>query len=57
MLLSLFGIPYIISPSEAEAQCAYLKATKLVDGIITDDSDVFLFGGDCVYKNVFNSNR
>ena len=34
-LLSLFGIPYIVAPSEAESQCAYLYQEGFVDGIIT----------------------
>ena len=49
-LLQLFGLPYIIAPMEAEAQCAWLDSNGLVDGVVTDDNDVFLFGGEHVYR-------
>lgn len=57
ILLRLFGIPYVTAPMEAEAQCAALVEFKLVDGVITDDSDIFLFGGLRVFRNMFNQSK
>lgn len=57
ILLRLFGIPYVTAPMEAEAQCAALVEFNLVDGVITDDSDIFLFGGLRVFRNMFNQSK
>uniref|UniRef100_A0A5B6YV96 Putative DNA repair protein UVH3 isoform X1 n=1 Tax=Davidia involucrata TaxID=16924 RepID=A0A5B6YV96_DAVIN len=56
-LLQMFGLPYIIAPMEAEAQCAYMELANLVDGVVTDDSDAFLFGARSVYKNIFDDRK
>ncbi|XP_023177543.2 DNA repair protein complementing XP-G cells homolog [Drosophila hydei] len=56
-LLRLFGIPYIVAPMEAEAQCAFLNSVGITNGTITDDSDIWLFGGRTVYKNFFAQNK
>ena len=56
-LLELFGVPYIIAPGEAEAQCAWLDANGIVDGVITDDNDAFLFGARRVYRNIFEDRK
>lgn len=38
------GIDYIVAPYEADAQLAYLAQCKLADIVITEDSDLILFG-------------
>ncbi len=42
---------------EAEAQCAILDLTNQTEGSVTDDSDIFLFGGKRVFKNIFNQEK
>jgi hypothetical protein len=56
-LLTIMGIPWIIAPGEAEAQCAWLQRQGHVNAIITDDSDVFLFGATQVYRHLFNNQK
>ncbi|OSX60823.1 hypothetical protein POSPLADRAFT_1147031 [Postia placenta MAD-698-R-SB12] len=38
------SVPYVVAPYEADAQLAYLERTGLVDGILTEDSDLLVFG-------------
>ncbi|XP_069706563.1 flap endonuclease GEN homolog 1 isoform X2 [Phaenicophaeus curvirostris] len=50
-LLECLGVPWVQAAGEAEAMCAYLNATGHVDGCITNDGDVFLYGAQTVYRN------
>lgn len=38
------NIDYVVAPYEADAQLCYLERTGVVDGIITEDSDLLVFG-------------
>lgn len=50
-LIELFGYSWITSEEEADSQCAKLCKERLVDGVITDDGDILLFGADMIIKN------
>ncbi|NXU47877.1 GEN endonuclease, partial [Turnix velox] len=50
-LLECLGVPWVQAAGEAEAMCAYLNVKGLVDGCITNDGDVFLYGAQTVYRN------
>lgn len=38
------GVDVIVAPYEADAQLAYLNRTRIADYVITEDSDLVLFG-------------
>ena len=38
------GIEYVIAPMEADAQLAFLESKGLIQGVITEDSDLLAFG-------------
>jgi exonuclease 1 len=42
------GVKYIVAPYEADAQLAYLEKKGIIDGIISEDSDLLVFGARCL---------
>lgn len=38
------GVPYLVAPYEADAQLVYLERTGFISGIISEDSDLLVFG-------------
>tara|TARA_B110000977_G_C11081492_1_gene493077 strand:+ start:1500 stop:2507 length:1008 start_codon:yes stop_codon:yes gene_type:complete len=56
-LLDCLGIPYVDAPEEADSQCSYLAYCGLVDGVLTEDMDIFTFGSPIIYKNLYSSKK
>ncbi|KAJ7576971.1 hypothetical protein C8J56DRAFT_972030 [Mycena floridula] len=54
-LLDALGIPWIDAPGEAEAELAVLNSEGLIDGVLSDDVDNFLFGARTVLRNPSNT--
>ncbi len=50
-ILKILGIEYFEAEGEAEAECVNLLNLKICDFILTNDSDVLMFGGDKILKN------
>ncbi|KAI8376386.1 PIN domain-like protein [Radiomyces spectabilis] len=48
------NIQNVVAPYEADPQLAYLMKTKKADAVITEDSDLLVFGCDCV---IFKLNK
>jgi len=38
------GVPYVVAPYEADAQMVYLERQGVISGIISEDSDLLVFG-------------
>jgi len=48
-LFDLLGVPIVRATAEAEALCAFLNLKGVVDGVISNDGDCFLFGARTLY--------
>ena len=42
------GVQYIVAPYEADAQMVYLERKGLISGILSEDSDLLVFGAKCL---------
>lgn len=51
-LLKLMGIPYIVAPCEAEAQCAALVKAGKVYATATEDMDALTFGSNILLRRM-----
>ena len=54
-LLNILEIDYYDAPDEAEKYCVYLQKNNIIDYIITDDTDVFTFGGINILKSTIKN--
>ena len=54
-LLDYLGISYIQAPGEGEAQCVYLNKNGDTWGIVSQDYDVLIYGGERLVRNLTSS--
>jgi exonuclease-1 len=47
-VLKQHGVQYIVAPYEADAQLAYLEREGIISGILSEDSDLLVFGAKCL---------
>lgn len=46
--LKYHGIQYVVAPYEADSQLVYLERKGIVQGILSEDSDLLVFGAKCL---------
>lgn len=46
------GIEHRIAPGEAEAELAWLAASRQIDAVVSDDGDTLLFGAPTLIRNI-----
>tara|TARA_E500000178_G_scaffold38984_1_gene35014 strand:+ start:1889 stop:2785 length:897 start_codon:yes stop_codon:yes gene_type:complete len=56
-LINLMGETYIDAPCEADELCAWLVIKNYVDGCLSEDTDLFVYGCSKVYKGLDLNNQ
>ncbi|KAK6443673.1 Rad2 nuclease [Oleoguttula sp. CCFEE 5521] len=46
--LKAMNVPYVVAPYEADSQLAYLEQQGVIDGVLSEDSDLLVFGVQCL---------
>lgn len=46
--LKKIGVQFVVAPYEADAQLAYLERKGIIQGILSEDSDLLVFGAKCL---------
>ena len=46
--LKKLGVQYMVAPYEADAQLAYLERKGIIQGVLSEDSDLLVFGVKCL---------
>ncbi|KAF8332903.1 hypothetical protein F5887DRAFT_1286497 [Amanita rubescens] len=54
-IIEAFGFEWRMAPAEAEAELAYLNRAGIIDAVLSDDVDNFLFGATTVIRNLSNN--
>ncbi|KAF4604507.1 hypothetical protein EYR40_003281 [Pleurotus pulmonarius] len=54
-IIEAFGFEWRTAPGEAEAELAYLNRAGVIDAVLSDDVDTFLFGATMVIRNSSNT--
>lgn len=49
-IIDAFGFEWSVAPGEAEAELAYLNRVGVIDAVLSDDVDNFLFGATMVIR-------
>ncbi len=50
-IIESYGFQHRTAPGEAEAELAYLNSIGVIDGVLTDDVDTYLFGAHTIVRN------
>ncbi|KAI0776802.1 hypothetical protein BD413DRAFT_668950 [Trametes elegans] len=50
-IITAFGFEWRMAPGEAEAELAYLNRIGVIDAVLSDDVDTFLFGAKTLIRN------
>ncbi|EKG10769.1 DNA repair protein [Macrophomina phaseolina MS6] len=52
--LKMLNVDYVVAPYEADSQMVYLEKRGIIQGIVSEDSDLLVFGAKCLITKLDN---